>query len=52
MKQNELPANVRDAVRALNESIAGLTPEQLFDVKTWVSNLCNFEAQHYVFSHR
>ena len=52
MKQSELPTNVRDAVKALNESITGLTPEQLFEVKTWVSNLCNFEEQRYVFNHR
>lgn len=52
MKQNELPSEVRNAVKALNESIAGLKPEQLFVVKTWVSNLCAFEEQLYVFNCR
>ena len=52
MKQNELPTNVRDAVMALNESITGLTPEQLFNVKTWVLNLVHFEEARYAFNHR
>ena len=52
MKQNELPSNVRDAIKALDESITGLTPGQLFEVKTWVINLCHFEEARYVYNHR
>lgn len=52
MKQDELPINVRNSVKALNEAITGLTPAQLFEVKTWVLNLCHFEEARYVYNHR